>query len=226
MVNLHRGSDHDLMGHTLPSVLSRIRRDILDAEVEITFRKQRYQGKQRRGRRRFRLVGIKDPQTRQYHLYLTSLDPPSFSAEAIAQLYSARWLVELIFKPLKSFYQLEGFPTTHPHILHTLIYAAILTLIVSRHIEPVLQQRPAYSMPKNRQHKENQEEKEGLFPFLRLAAVLTHLSARLLQDVLRQAGRKPRSLKLTQLLWHEARDPNRTRDSLTQKMHHIALYAP
>ena len=99
-------------------------------------------------------------------------------------------------------------------------------MIVSQHIEQVLQQRSAYQTPKNKQGKEIRDGVKVLFPFLRLAAVLTDLSARLLQDVLRQAGRKPRPLNLTQLLRHEARDPNRTRNSLSQRMHRIALNAP
>ena len=67
----------------------------------------------------------------------------------------------------------------------------------------------------NKEENEHTLE-ETVFPLLRLATVLTCLSAKLLEAVLQQAGIKRRSLSLTELLFKEAQDPNKKRDTLPQ----------
>ncbi len=42
--------------------------------------------------------------------YPPNMAPEVVSAAAIGQLYGARWLIEILFKQLKSFCQLESFP--------------------------------------------------------------------------------------------------------------------
>ena len=56
----------------------------------------------------------------------------------------------------------------------------------------------------------------GYFCQEALATVLTCLSAKLLEAVLQQAGIKRRSLSLTELLFKEAQNPNKKRDTLPQ----------
>ena len=129
-------------------------------------RRGSYRGKRRRVTQRFRLIGINHPLTGVYHLYITNLSVAHFGAQAIAQLYSARWLVELVFKQLRSYLQLESFPSRNPHIVHALIYSAVLTMIVSRHIEQVLYQRD------RTQPLLVEPVVEDLSPLLRPAAVL------------------------------------------------------
>ena len=121
-------------------------------------RRGSYRGKRRRVTQRFRLIGINHPLTGVYHAH--------FGAQAIAQLYSARWLVELVFRQLRSYLQLESFPSRNPHIVHALIYSAVLTMIVSRHIEQVLYQRD------RTQPLLVEPVVEDLSPLLRPAAVL------------------------------------------------------
>ena len=210
LVALHQGSGDALVGRPLQSVLLFIRREVLDAQVEVTYKKRKYRGKQRAVTQSFRLVGIRHPWTREYHLYLTNLPVVLFSARAIAQLYAARWLVELIFKQLKSFYQLATLSSHNEHVVHALIYAALITMLVSQRIEQELRQLIA--------HKEDNERtlEETVFPLLRLGAVLTALSANLLAAVVQQAGIKRHPLSLTKLILKEAKDPNLKRDTLPQ----------
>ena len=208
IIAVHQGEGHALIGRTLRQVGVFIRREILDVEVEVTYQKRKYKGKRKTVTQHFRLVGIRNPLTGEYHFYITNIAVVLLSARAIAQVYSARWLVELVFKQLKSFYQLEGFPSKNEHIVHALIYSALITMLVSQRIEQGL-----------RQVLINKEENERtleatVFPLLRLAAVLTTVSAKLLDAVLQQAGIQRRSLSLTELLLKEARDPNKKRDTL------------
>lgn len=207
---LHQGDGTQLVGRSLQSILLFIRREVLDAQVDVTYKKQKYRGKRRSVTTSFRLVGIRNPETQEYHLYLTNLPVTLFSARVIAQLYSARWLIEILFKQLKSFYQLEALPSGNKHLVHALIYAALITMLVSQRIEQELRQ-----LLTNKEDHERSLE-ETVFPLLRLGATLSALSATLLTAVLQQAGIKRKPLSLTELILKEAKDPNRKRDTLTQ----------
>lgn len=150
------------------------------------------------------------------HLSLTNIALTLLSARAIAQVYAARWLSAILFKQLKSFYQLEGFPSENEHIVHALIDRALITLLVSRRIEQELRQ-----LLDNKEENERSLE-ETTFPLLRLAAVFTTLSAKLLSAVLQQAGLKRKPLSFSELLLRETKDPNRKRDTLTQILQKIS----
>jgi len=210
IVAVHQGNGTELVGRSLQSVLLFLRRKVLDAQVEVAYKKRKYRGKRRSVTQSFRLVGIRNPVTREYHLYLTNLPETLFSARVIAQIYSARWLVEILFKQLKSFYQLETLPSHNEHVVHALIYAALITMLVSQRIEQELRQLLA--------NKEDNEQalEETVFPLLRLGAVLTAVSAKLLETVLQKAGIKKHPLSLTELICKEAKDPNHRRDTLPQ----------
>ena len=73
-----------------------------------------------------RVVGCFNPETEKYHCYVTTLPPESFSVEEITSLYSLRWVVELLFKFLKSSCRLDHVNTGDPDALRTLIYASLL----------------------------------------------------------------------------------------------------
>ena len=49
-----------------------------------------------------------------------------------ATIYRCRWEVELLFRELKTRYELDEFDTTKKHIVEILVYAALLSLITSR----------------------------------------------------------------------------------------------
>jgi len=72
---------------------------------------------------------------------MTNLPRESFSASQIETLYRARWMVELLFRKLKSQYGLEQFDTSKEHIVKIQITAALLTLVVNRAILRVLVDR-------------------------------------------------------------------------------------
>ena len=216
---VHQGCADGLLGSNLQTVLGSIRREVLDVEVEVSFKKRQYKGKRSTAKRRFRVVGIKQPNTRIYHLYVTNIPKEILSARTIALIYSVRWLVELVFKQLKSFYHLEDFPSSNPHIVHALIYSAILTMLVSQSLEHLLRQTS------DTENTTQQATGKDVFPLLRLAAVLNAYGQDLLKDVLRYAGVKPASLSLLELIRKEARDPNRKRLILPKRLEQISLVA-
>ena len=88
--------------------------------------------------RQFRLVGLLNEDENEYHLYFTNLPRKEYSAPDIAQLYRARWQVELLFKELKSPFRLDEIITTKPYIIEALVIMAAISLMISREILDVL----------------------------------------------------------------------------------------
>jgi hypothetical protein len=77
-------------------------------------------------------LGIAFTETGEYHLYLTNLARENYSAPDIAQLYRARWEVELLFKELKSRFGLDEINTTDAYIIEALLIMAAISLLMSR----------------------------------------------------------------------------------------------
>jgi len=129
-----KGRSVDVQGMKLSEVLPKLKRRVLDVNVEIVFKRRRYNGKQRNDSKIFRLVAVLNEETGEYHTYLTNISLDVLEAEDIAKLYGARWDIELVFKELKSRYALDVVNTTNPNIVEAYIWIAILTLLVSRRI--------------------------------------------------------------------------------------------
>jgi hypothetical protein len=78
------------------------------------------------------VVGIRDANdtTGKYHCYVTSLPPEVFTPEELAVLYSLRWVIELLFKVLKSSFHLDHLDTASPDAVRTHIYASLVAAVV------------------------------------------------------------------------------------------------
>jgi len=50
----------------------------------------------------------------------------------LATLHRCRWEVELLFRELKTQYELDEFDTSDPAVVEILVYAALLSLLMSR----------------------------------------------------------------------------------------------
>ena len=136
--NICPGNSINVIGKHLRDVLPHLRRQILDAVVEISFKRRKYKNGGRMDTKRFRLVAVYNDEEKRYHTYLTDIDCDTLTAEEIAKLYGARWEIELIFKELKSRYALDAITTSKAHIVEALIWAAMLTLMASRIIYQVI----------------------------------------------------------------------------------------
>lgn len=64
----------------------------------------------------------------------TNLPREWFLPTDIATMYRCRWSVELLFRELKTLYELDEFDTTNPTVVEIRLYAAVLTLLVSREL--------------------------------------------------------------------------------------------
>jgi putative transposase len=140
-LSVHRGRAIDLEGKHLSEVLPRLERGVLDAEVELSFKRRSYNGHRSGETFRCRLVAVWDEKGCEYHVYLTNIAPERLSAEEVAQLYSLRWEIELTFKELKSSYALDKFRTTKVEVVEALIWSALLTLVASRRLHNLVRAR-------------------------------------------------------------------------------------
>ncbi|MBS8134142.1 IS4-like element ISHvo11 family transposase, partial [Haloferax volcanii] len=125
-----RGNSIPLEGESLQAVLEDLQRQEIDVRITLSFERKRGSGAS--ATRSFRLVGLRNKESEEYHLYLTNLARESYSAPDIAQLYRARWEVELLFKELKSRFGLDEIKTTDGYIIEALIIMAAISLMMSR----------------------------------------------------------------------------------------------
>ena len=84
--------------------------------------------------KRFRVVGVLVADADDYHFYITNLPREWFLPADIATIYQCRWAVELLFRELKTLYDFDEFNTSNPAVVQMLLYAAVLTLLVSREL--------------------------------------------------------------------------------------------
>ena len=77
-----------------------------------------------------RVVGLRNPNTGKYHRYVTTIMPGFLTVEEIATLYALRWVIELLFKLLKSSFHLDHLVTEDPHAVRTHIYASLSASVI------------------------------------------------------------------------------------------------
>lgn len=206
-----RGRSVPLVGERLRDVIERLQREVLDVEVEVAFRRRVYAGSRSGARRSLRLVGVRNEDTGRYHLYVTNIPPERLTAEQVAQVYAGRWQVELLFKEIKSHYRLEDLPSRKPHIVEALLYATLVTLVVSRRLLRAVRQALG-----GRPHA---------VPEVRWAAIFATVSSTVL-DLLLAPARLARDLarRTEAMLLHEAVDPNLSRHLLLARVENGATW--
>ena len=198
-----RGNSVDVVGKKLRDVLPLLKREVLDVEVEVKFKRRKYKGKQSMVTRRFRLVCVFNSESGEYHTYLTNISVDILSAEDIALMYGARWEIELVFKELKSHYRMDQIPCEKPEIVKCLIWVAILTLMCSRRILRLI--------------RNANPENANRYTHLRWAKVFSEQADRLLTEVLECMGMKLDMLTLYNLFLGQGCDPNVKRERLMER---------
>ncbi len=200
-----RGRSVPLVGERLRNVIERLQRETLDVEVEVAFRRRAYGGRRSGARRCLRLVGVKNEDTGRYHLYVTNIPPERLAAEEVARVYAGRWQIELLFKEMKSHYRLEDLPSRKPHIVEALLYATLVTLVVSRRLLRAVRQALRGST--------------HVVPEGRWAAIFAVASTAILDLLLIPARLARESAKrIEAMLLHEALDPNLCRPQLLARV--------
>ena len=127
-----RGRTIPLEGAKVFDVVGDLCQEQIDVEVEVRFQRREY-NESRRG-----TASGFESSTSAMRTPTTAIDCTSrtcrFSPEDVSTLYRARWVVELLFRELKSQYGLGRFQTGKEHIVRIQVTAALLTLVVSRAI--------------------------------------------------------------------------------------------
>ena len=200
-----RGRQVELVGRRLDDVAGRLRREELDVEVEVRFKRRAYAGRRRTASRRLRLVGVLESESGVYRYYLTNIEPETLDAQAIAQLYAARWQIELLFRQMKSHYRLESMPSAKAAAVEALVLATLITQIVSGELLRAVRRR---MRDRTRRLKEE-----------RWAALFAAVAASVL-DVMTLPARAAGTIarRLEPMLLHEAIDPNVGRHSLLERV--------
>ena len=127
-----RGDAIRLEGKQIQDVVDDLYRTYIDVEVEAEFKRGPYNGTCSVDTKQFRVVGVRNKDADDYHLYITNLPRKEFLPSDLATLYRCRWEVELLFRELKTQYELDEFDTSDPAVVEILVYAALLSLLVSR----------------------------------------------------------------------------------------------
>ena len=140
------GNSINVEGMKLKEALKKIKRDVLDVDVEVTFKRRVYKGKQRSVKRRFRVIAIYNVAEKRYHCYVTNLPVDKLSAEEITSVYALRWQVEIFFKALRQHHSFGDFPSGNNEIVDCFFWASILSYLVSHECrERVCQEHLSYS---------------------------------------------------------------------------------
>src|SRR3990172_8159331 len=195
------GNSIDVKGKYISEILPKLKRQVLDVEVEVSFKKPNYNGKSktRMDTERFRLVAVYNQDDENYHVYLTNISKDDLTPEDVAKLYGARWDIELIFKELKSRYDLDVVNTKNPQIVEAYIWIAILTLFISRRIYNIVR-------------KHNPKEKMVRYTQLRWSTIFTENAGDHLTLILRYYGVERTFETVMNVYQSQALDPHVNRE--------------
>jgi putative transposase len=201
LYNACPGNSIDVKGKYLSEILPKLKRQVLDVEVEISFKVRNYNGKSktRMDTERFRLVAVYNKDEEDYHVYLTNISKDDLIPEDVARLYGARWDIELIFKELKSRYDLDVINTRNPQIVEAYIWIAILTLFISRRIYNIVR-------------KHNPKEKLVRYTQLRWSTIFTENASDQLTLILRYYGVERTFETVMNVYQSQALDPHVNRE--------------
>jgi IS4 transposase len=139
-----------------------------------------------------------------YHVYLTNISNVDLTPEDVAKLYGARWDIELIFKELKSRYDLDVINTKNPQIVEAYVWIAILTLFISRRIYNIVR-------------KHNPKEKMVRYTQLRWSTIFTENASDQLTLILRYYGLERTFETVMNVYQSQALDPHVNRERFREE---------
>jgi IS4 transposase len=214
VLKTYKGNAIDLAGKKLQDILPRLKREVIDILVEVEFKASASRAKKSDGgfeiyrpkgaaskiKETFRLVGVLDKETGEYHLFITDILPEQLSPEDVALLYRARWSIEMVFKELKRLYKLDEIPSNKPVVIKSLVMVSMLTLVVSHRILNLMRSL----MP----------EKSERFTPLRWAELFYTSATDLLKLVLALEGIELDAFTMLMFYAGEGIDPNVNRERL------------
>lgn len=197
---LSKTKSKEFAGKTISECIKQLSGKDLDAVVKIKFKRRAYKGKQKQDEMTVRLVAVYNDEDEKYHIYITNIQKDILNAKDIANLYGARWDIELLFKELKSKYALDVLETKNVQVIEALIWTAILTLIVSRRI---------YSLVRN---SITDPEKMARYTQLRWSTIFAENASDLLTVILYICGIQRTFETIMSVYESQALDPHVNRE--------------
>jgi IS4 transposase len=65
-----------------------------------------------------------------YVVLITSVPASRLTAANVLEIYRFRWQVELVFKRMKSLFDLDGLPAKDPDLARTFVYSKVLAALL------------------------------------------------------------------------------------------------
>jgi putative transposase len=194
LVRSHQAAERWAVGYGLQPVIPHLSGDSADFEGEIPYRLKWGQDRSWQTLR-LRVVGVWDETAAEYRWYATNAPPALLEPQHICATYAARWEVELLFRELKTHYRIDQLPTRRRTVTESLIYAAVLTMLLGRRLRQWrTTSRPALA---------------ARATFDRWAVVFGSFAHDVLDVLFGPRGlRLLLARRLKRLLLHEAKDPN------------------
>ena len=194
----YEDTDGEAVGFRLKEWQQRTTKKVIDVEGKMTYQDRPL--KLRKFSVPFRVVALWHEPSQTWHRYITNAPPEMIPAKLCSAIYAARWEIELLFKELKSQYRMEEFRSKSGPINLALVFAALLTLLVSRRLHRAVDEALSKrAVPHDR--------------WLRVFSLVAH-------DLLRICSRD-RTGTLARETWFflktEAPDPNRNRPLLAER---------
>ncbi len=123
----HRGRARQLVGQSLRDAEKGLKRRVLDVECRFRVKVRAYGKEKGRGfDHPFRVVGLWNPEAKAYHFYVINIPQSRIPAEHVGDVYRLRWEVETFYKLAKGALGLGEIDTSKPHIVRTLVRAALV----------------------------------------------------------------------------------------------------
>lgn len=201
ILGLNKGCKLDerkIKGKKLAEILKDLNGEVLDSRIEIKYYNKKL-GNKEKNFDEFRLVAIYNDEDEKYHVYITNISDVLLTAKDIAHLYKGRWEIELVFKELKSKFQLDVIETTNEQAIEAFIWLSILTMIVSREL---------YSIVK----KLNPDKKATRYTQMRWSNVFIESCPDFLRDILCYLGVKDIITTKLEIYESQALDPHVNRE--------------
>jgi putative transposase len=123
----HRGRARTLKDRKLHQALKGLKRTVVDVSAVFRIYVRKYRSRTGHNRQHlFRVVAIRNPNTGHYSCYVTNVPSERLPAEYIRNAYRLRWEGETYYKSAKSGSGMNELPSTKPHIVRTLVKAALI----------------------------------------------------------------------------------------------------
>jgi len=213
-----RGRAIDLVGRSVWDIVAVAQRAVLDVMIGVRVKRAGLPGRppvdgHQTEVRRFRVVGLRNSDNGQYHLYLTNIPADWLSAEQVGLCYSYRWEVERLFAEFKGPYDLGSWPVQRDASMLCHVYAVLIAWATSRKLRAELVD--LVSQP-------DILAEQLAAPFGRWANALQVHIGNIVEAAM--AG-KPAPPNAADLIRVAARDPNRGRVPLLARTQRVARNA-